>query len=509
MATSPTIESKGENPAICTVHLPYNSVAVTEQTGAVMSKVPPWRQWQGQAVGKFPLKEYLGGSADSAVFATELSGAETRPAAIRLLAADAENADAQLARWAEAEKLSHPNLLRVYASGRGEVNGLALLYVVMEFAEENLAQVLPQRALTSTETREMLPPVLDALAFLHSKGYVHGGIRPANIMATGDRVKLPCDGLISIQAASCAGKPRVVTAYDAPERASGRISPPADVWSLGMTLAEVLTQRLPKLNAATGELTGAQALPEPFGEIVQCCLPPDLERRWTIAQIAARLQGKLPLAPAPKPKPVVAEKGIRQTDMPAATMPLAKRIARWPYLAAMSAGFVVLALIAGSIVWDSQSSSNQGSETAVQQTRSESSGADAAKPSPSRPANGTIRSSSQSAAPVTIPAVNEAKIHGAVLRPVYPDVPRSAQNTIHGHVRVGVRLSVDASGNVTGASLQAAGPSKYFDRLALKSAREWKFTPPVVRGHRVSSEWLLRYAFGRRDTEVHPEQKRP
>jgi len=55
------------------------------------------------------------------------------------------------------------SLISIFDEGRCEVAGLALLYVVMECAEENLAQVLPARALTPDEARETLDSVLDVL----------------------------------------------------------------------------------------------------------------------------------------------------------------------------------------------------------------------------------------------------------------------------------------------------------------------------------------------------------
>ncbi len=508
MATSPTVGRAGsENPATCTVHLPYNSVAVTDQPGAAMNAIPRWKEWQGQSAGKFPLKEYLGGNAQSGVFITEFNGTEAQKAAIRLVVAEAGNADARLSRWARAEKLSHPNLLRVHASGRCELSGTQFLYVVMEYAEENLAQILPQRALTSAEASEMLPPVLDALAYLHSNRYVHGDIRPSNIMAVGDRVKLPCDGLVSI-ASGLTDEPHAATAYDAAEWKSSTISPAMDVCALGVMLAEVLTQRLPERDAM-GEVRLPQSLPQPFLDIARNCVQQDPQKRWTIAQIRARLQGKS-VAAAPQvavPKPIVVENTTPSVDIPVATTPLAKRIVRWPYFSAMAIGFVVLALIVGSIVWDSQSASKQPHGPSVQPTpKFAASRPESAKPSPATGASSPAAVTSRR--PAT-PVASRVNAHGAVLHPVYPDVPRSARDTIEGHVRVAVRLNVNDAGNVTGASLQSAGPSKYFDRLALESAREWKFTPPEVKGRAVASEWILRYAFGRKDTRIHPQQRRP
>jgi TonB family protein len=89
-----------------------------------------------------------------------------------------------------------------------------------------------------------------------------------------------------------------------------------------------------------------------------------------------------------------------------------------------------------------------------------------------------------------------------VLQQVLPDVSRQAQSTITGRVKVGVRVSVDASGNVSQAALASAVTSKYFANLALGTARRWKFNPPQVNGQATASEWLLRFQFGRTSTQV-------
>src|SRR5437870_12714611 len=93
-------------------------------------------------------------------------------------------------------------------------------------------------------------------------------------------------------------------------------------------------------------------------------------------------------------------------------------------------------------------------------------------------------------------------VPGKVVHQVLPDVPRSARNTIQGKVRVGVRVRVDPSGNVAGAKLDSPGPSRYFAELALKAARRWKFDPAKAGDKNVSSEWILRFQFGKAGTTV-------
>jgi outer membrane biosynthesis protein TonB len=68
---------------------------------------------------------------------------------------------------------------------------------------------------------------------------------------------------------------------------------------------------------------------------------------------------------------------------------------------------------------------------------------------------------------------------------------------------VGVRVSVDVSGNVVEAKIDSHGPSAYFAKLALESSRHWKFTPPQKNGAAVRSEWILHYEFGQARTQVH------
>jgi TonB family protein len=90
-----------------------------------------------------------------------------------------------------------------------------------------------------------------------------------------------------------------------------------------------------------------------------------------------------------------------------------------------------------------------------------------------------------------------------------PDVSRGAQSTITGHVKVEVRVAVDAAGNVSQAQLVSPGPSHYFAEKALTAARHWKFTPARVNGKATASEWLLRFQFGSASMQVLPSEIKP
>ena len=154
--------------------------------------------WVGRVIdGRFTLLQWLGGSESSDVFLTELPDNPTQKAAIKLVPADTVDADAYIAGWAATTTLSHPHLIRLFHTGRCQINSSVLLYAVMEYAEENLSQIIPERPLTPAEAREMLPPVLDALSFLHERSFVHGRLKPSNIMVVDNQLKISWDRRMS------------------------------------------------------------------------------------------------------------------------------------------------------------------------------------------------------------------------------------------------------------------------------------------------------------------------
>src|SRR6516165_3479476 len=163
-----------------------------------------------------------------------------------------------------------------------------MLFAVMEYADENLAQVLPDRPLTPAEASQMLRPALDVLSYLHGQGMVHGSIKPTNFMAVSDELKLSSDGIRPVGNAEESSESASV--YDAPERAKGAISPSGDVWSLGTVLVEALTNRLPTRDRRDeNDPALPQNIPPLFDDIAKHCLSTDPGRRWSTTEIRERL----------------------------------------------------------------------------------------------------------------------------------------------------------------------------------------------------------------------------
>jgi TonB family protein len=87
---------------------------------------------------------------------------------------------------------------------------------------------------------------------------------------------------------------------------------------------------------------------------------------------------------------------------------------------------------------------------------------------------------------------------GAAVHEEIPNISAGSRSTIHGHVRVGVRVTVDSSGRVVRDNLDNPSSSNYFNRVASEAARKWRFAA-VDQGSR---EWVLRFEFGRDGTTV-------
>jgi TonB family protein len=443
-----------------------------------------WKNWEGRVVdGKFTLRQWLGGSDHSAVFLTERGGRQAQKVAIKLISAGNPDAGAQLSDWGEAAKLSHPHLIRLFECGRGQIDDTRVLYVVMEYAEENLVEILPVRPLAAEEASAMLQPAADALAYLHRSGLAHSRVRPSNIMAVHDQLKISADAVCRAGERRSA---RARSAYDAPEVATAGPSPAADIWSLGATLVAVMTQKEPNANVARDPVAVPETIPQPLRGIARQCLQIDAKQRGTASDILARLQAKAARtqavpASAPAGKKVV---GAR---------PSQEHSKQWIVVAIVVVGILLVAWVGNKFM-----SGRPPVPTA--ETNSASPGGVPA---------------TQATAPAPAPfsekekPAQKGKVPGSVRQQVMPDVSRNAQNTIEGRLRVAVEVSVDASGNVSEAKLVSPGPSVYFANRALAAARSWKFTPPQVDGQAAASVWELRFQFRRTSIEVSPAEKNP
>ena len=268
------------------------------------------------ADGRFPLRKLLGVSQKSAVFLTTIEpqtpGDPVPDAAIKLIPEDASTSDLQLEHWRAAAALAHPGLLRIHHFGRCTIDGAPCLYIVMERADEDLGQLLPRRALTADETSGMLAAVLPTLDFLHENGFVHAGIKPSNIHATGDNVKLSADR-IAPAGESASSRP-LAAPFAAPDSV---LFPAADMWSLGVSICETLSKILPQ-QRPSGRFVIPE-LPAPYAEIVRSALVEDVTLRIALDQVRSLLDPSFVLkrkATSPVNEPAASHADPAPADSP-------------------------------------------------------------------------------------------------------------------------------------------------------------------------------------------------
>src|ERR1700722_4945278 len=285
----------------------------------VETQKPPmsetWTRWEGQSVnGAFPLRRCLGSSDHSGVFLTEYAEQNLPNVALKLVPAIPTLADSQLSHWSAAASLEHPNLIRLFETGRCQLGGSHYLYVVMDYAEQNLAQLLLHRALSEGEVREMLPLTLEALAFLHSRDLVHGQLKPSNVLVVGNRLALSSDTIRPADEATASIG--MLSIHNPPEARDGSFSTAGDVWALGVTLCQALTQRVPLKSGERRDLVVLPPdIPVAFNDILRRCLARNPAERPS----AADLQEWLKKGPAvlARLEPTTATEGAAAAAEPA------------------------------------------------------------------------------------------------------------------------------------------------------------------------------------------------
>ena len=138
----------------------------------------------------------------------------------------------------------------VISSGTEYVAGQMVMYIVLEYVHGcTLSQLLrTRRALSLGEALDVLLPVVDALSEVHANRYLHGDIKPGNILLDANgQVKLTDFGLSRRDDQVDSGAPMGTPAYVAPEVLDPqvKVGAQADIFALGVMMYRMLAGRLP------------------------------------------------------------------------------------------------------------------------------------------------------------------------------------------------------------------------------------------------------------------------
>ena len=217
----------------------------------------------GRNIGHFRVDSLLGLGGMGAVYrAFDLS--LERPVALKTVLLDNPQTRALFMREARAQaKLRHANVIPVHFIGDHE----GLTYLVMDLVEgESLAAALERDgAVHEARALEIVDAVAAALESAHAQGLIHRDVKPSNVLvepsgrvlladfglakavgaAGDDGISAPIQGGLTSQmnTKGAIGTP----AYIAPELTSGagKVDHRADIYSLGVTLYELVTGQRP------------------------------------------------------------------------------------------------------------------------------------------------------------------------------------------------------------------------------------------------------------------------
>lgn len=152
--------------------------------------------------------------------------------------------------FAALAQLRHPNLVTVYDFGIAE--DTQEYFFTMEYVpgEDLVSYATRRRQETPNDydwIYDITVQVCRALQYIHSRGLIHYDIKPRNIFVMPDNtVKLMDFGLIGRARAEGPLKLRGTPDYVAPELIRGdAVDHRADLYSLGITLYEIVTGKLP------------------------------------------------------------------------------------------------------------------------------------------------------------------------------------------------------------------------------------------------------------------------
>ena len=270
--------------------------ATAQRWGTVPTPISPLApQTERKQLGKYVVEKEIGRGAMGAVY-LGYDPVSDRKVALKTMSlsqefsgADLADARARFLREAEMSgRLQHPDVVSIIDAG--EADGLA--YIAMELVEGiDLSQyTLPGRLLPVRQVLLTIARVAEALAYAHERGVTHRDIKPANIMIdpAADRVKVMDFGVARVAdaARTRTGVVLGTPTFMSPEQLSGQvIDGRSDLYSLGVTLFQLLTGQLPYRNDSMATLMRAIArekvpnvcdlrpeLPPALGDIVALAL---------------------------------------------------------------------------------------------------------------------------------------------------------------------------------------------------------------------------------------------
>ena len=283
--------------------------------------------FRGQTIGKYKILSPLGSGGFGTVYLAEDTWIDKK---VAIKVPHRQNVDfGDLLREPRLlASLSHPNIVAILTAEKQE----NIFFIVMEYVSGDTLESIISRDGTIDLARALdyTCQICNALDHAHQQGVIHRDLRPGNVLVSdGGLLKVADFGTsrfieIAAHGTTVIGSPP----YMAPEQFHGKAVFASDLYSLGVTMYQMLTGVLPYTTPApadleklmTGELVAPPRsrnpnIPSQINDIVMKAVAPDIGARYQRANdllndlLAARGGRQTPPTisrQTPTPAPVVA-----------------------------------------------------------------------------------------------------------------------------------------------------------------------------------------------------------
>ncbi len=248
--------------------------------------------FRGQTVGKYKILSPLGSGGFGTVYLAEDTWIDKK---VAIKVPHRQNVDfGDLLREPRLlASLNHPNIVSILTAEKQE----NLFFIVMEYVPgETLEAIITREGTLGLATAlDYTCQICNAVDHAHRQGVIHRDLRPGNVLVTdAGLLKVADFGTsrfleIAAHGTTVIGSPR----YMAPEQFHGMAVFASDIYSLGVTMYQMLTGELPYQTPGPGEvekLMRGELVPSPrvrnpripkrVNDIVMKAMAPEVAARY-------------------------------------------------------------------------------------------------------------------------------------------------------------------------------------------------------------------------------------
>jgi serine/threonine-protein kinase len=276
--------------------------------------------FRGQIVGKYKILSPLGSGGFGTVYLAEDTWIDKK-VAIKVPHRQTVDFGDLLREPRLLASLSHPNIVSILTADKQS----NLFFIVMEYVAGDTLETVISRdgRIDLTRALDYTCQICNALDHAHQHGVIHRDLRPGNVLVSdGGLLKVADFGTsrfieIAAHGTTVIGSPP----YMAPEQFHGKAVFASDIYSLGVTMYQMLTGSLPYNTPAPADLeklmkgelispprTRNPKVPQKINDIVMKAVAPDVNNRYQrasdlLADLMAARGGRRTTRPILRPTP--------------------------------------------------------------------------------------------------------------------------------------------------------------------------------------------------------------